>query len=329
MPLRTGNACPSPGMQMNGLAINRIRSSHAMGALLALLLVMLTGNEALAYSISGESSEATSSHSLTTGYPDPALLFHAQGGGIAFYPQIKTSREGLGQGRSLLRLAQNDSGEPLKNGEEPSPSAIPEGAIISPSGRILLDPSREPVAPHPHPTLGDYGLDLFLAAAATFAWKRAVNVTAARRIIVETYSNFSDNLQETPAIDDGNWWGTNYVLHPLLGMFYYNYFRSRGHSRFMSAMGSFLESTIHEYLIEASFEPASGIDIVLTPGLGVPLGLLTDEVSVRWIRSDSRTKRFFGYVINPMLTMPWSRWRRDISYDPRTDRFSFRLEFIY
>lgn len=185
--------------------------------------------------------------------------------------------------------------------------------------------ARKPQWLRPQPTLSDYALDLALAAAATFAWKRALNVTAARRILVESYDNWGDTLSTRPPINDGNLWLTNWVLHPMLGMYYYQWFRSRGHSRLLSALGVFLESTFHEYIIESSFEPASGIDIILTPGLGIPLGMLTDEVSVRWARSDSTTKRVLAYVMNPFLTMPWARWRRDISWDPREDRLSFRL----
>ncbi|MEW6777379.1 MAG: DUF3943 domain-containing protein [Bdellovibrionota bacterium] len=189
--------------------------------------------------------------------------------------------------------------------------------------------SEEGKFARPEPGIGQYSLDIFLISAATFAWKRALNVTAARRIVVETYDGFGDNVTTTPYINDANTWSTNWIGHPLLGMWFYQYFRSRGHTRMLSGVGSFLVSTIHEYLIETSFEPASGIDLIMTPGLGVPMGILTDEVSVRWVKSDSNVKRFFAYVMNPFLTMPWARWRRDIRYDPREDRFAFQVGFDY
>ena len=201
-----------------------------------------------------------------------------------------------------------------------------------PTEESVREAAPEEIKPQwirPHPGWGDYAIDLALAAVATFAWKRALNVTAARRILVESYDDWGDKLSAQPPINDGNLWLTNWVLHPMLGMYYYQWFRSRGHSRMLSALGVFIESTFHEYIIESSFEPASGIDLLLTPGLGIPLGILTDEVSVRWVRSDSTTKRVLAYVMNPFLTMPWSRWRRDIAWNPREDRLSIRLGFDF
>ncbi len=179
----------------------------------------------------------------------------------------------------------------------------------------------------PHPTFGQYCRDTAVLTVAVFAWKRALNATAARRMFKDHYE--SENFTTMPFMNDGNNWVTNWVSHPLVGMWYYQYYRSFGHSRLASGFGSFFVSTVHEYLIETSFEPASGIDLFLTPGLGIPLGILTDEVSVEWARSDSRIKRFSAYVMNPFLAMPWARWRRDIGYDPRSDRFEFRLSWEF
>lgn len=190
---------------------------------------------------------------------------------------------------------------------------------------------EEPAAPapfqRPEPAFGQYCRDTAVLTVAVFAWKRALNATAARRMFVDHYQ--SENFTTMPFINDGNNWTTNWVNHPLVGMWYYQYFRSFGHSRLASGFGSFFVSTVHEYLIETSFEPASGIDLLLTPGLGVPLGILTDEVSVDWARSDSRVKRFAAYVINPFLAMPWARWRRDARFDPRSDRFAFSLSLDF
>lgn len=194
------------------------------------------------------------------------------------------------------------------------------------------DPDTDPYLPSlDHPESGGwrFATDILITNAAVFGWKRALNVTAARRIFIQNYDNFEDFITTPPPIDDGNNWTTNWVAHPMLGAYAYMYFRSRGHSRFLSSVGTFIMSTVHEYLIESSFEPASGIDLILTPALGVPLGMVADELSVRWVRSDSSARRFFSYVINPMIAMPWSRWRRSVNYDPSRDTVEIGLSMPF
>lgn len=259
----------------------------------------------------------------------PVLAAPAQAGALSL---LEARGPAPVSGHSLLGDEQLDWGGEAGASHAPitarwSVLAAQMGDVPAPTEESVAenDGMRKPQWLHPNPGWDDYAIDLALAAFATFAWKRVLNVTAARRILTESYDDWGDKLSTQPPINDGNLWLTNWVLHPMLGMYYYQWFRSRGHSRALSALGVFIESTFHEYIIESSFEPASGIDLILTPGLGVPLGILTDEVSVRWVRSDSTTKRVLAYVMNPFLTMPWARWRRDVSWDPRQDRLTIRL----
>ena len=79
-------------------------------------------------------------------------------------------------------------------------------------------------------------------------------------------------------------------------------------------------SAVHEFLIEAVYQKPSGIDVLVTPGVGVPLGMVMDETAVRWSRSDSTAKKIAANFLNPMIGMPFARFRRGPYYHPETDK---------
>lgn len=165
----------------------------------------------------------------------------------------------------------------------------------------------------------DFTVDTIVISGVIMGFKRALNVTSARGLLRGGYERWPDNVSQVPPWNDGNQFYTNWILHPYAGAVYYMYYRDRGYSRLASSLGSFLVSAVHEYLIESIYEPPSGIDIILTPGLGVPLGIIMDDTSVQWARSDSGLKRTAAYFLNPMLGMPFARFRRGPYYDPSAD----------
>ncbi len=165
----------------------------------------------------------------------------------------------------------------------------------------------------------DYTVDSLAMMAVVVGFKRALNVTSARGLLKGGYTLWPDYVTQMPPWNDGNPFYTNWILHPYVGSLFYMYYRNRGYSRIASAFGSFLQSAAHEYIAEAVYEIPSGIDIILTPGLGVPLGMLFDETSVRWARSSSTPKKIAAYFMNPMLGMPFARFRRGPYYDPAQD----------
>ncbi len=166
----------------------------------------------------------------------------------------------------------------------------------------------------------DFAVDTMLLSGMLMGFKRALNVTSARGLLKGGYQLWPHNVSQVPPIPDGNRFYTNFVLHPYVGALYYMYYRDRGYSRVASGVGSFLVSAVHEFLIEAVYEPPSGVDIIATPGFGVPLGILMDETSVEWARSDSTLKKIAAHFINPMIGMPFARFRRGPYYNPENDK---------
>jgi len=102
-----------------------------------------------------------------------------------------------------------------------------------------------------------------------------------------------------PPLNDGDPFITNYVEHPLVGMSTYLYFRALGYNRISSSFGSFWQSLLFEYTVEGWQQPPSLNDIIATPGLGVPLGILLEETSSWLAKRNSQFLRFLSYVVNP------------------------------
>lgn len=80
------------------------------------------------------------------------------------------------------------------------------------------------------------------------------------------------NVGTFPQIRDGDSWLTNFLGHPLMGANLYHFYRTRGFSTRQSFWGTFLQSTLFEYTVEAWKQPPSGVDLLVTPTLGSLLG---------------------------------------------------------
>jgi hypothetical protein len=102
-----------------------------------------------------------------------------------------------------------------------------------------------------------------------------------------------------PPLLDGDSFETNFIHHPFVGMSYYLYYRARGYCRITSAFGSFLQSALFEYTIEACQQPPSFNDLILTPGIGVPVGIVVEEISNWLAERDSQFLVALSYIVNP------------------------------
>jgi hypothetical protein len=99
---------------------------------------------------------------------------------------------------------------------------------------------------------------------------------------------------------DGDRFKTNWIAHPAFGAYSYLYYRAKGYDRFASAVGSAVQSTLFEYTIEGMIQSPSIHDLIITPGIGVPAGIVLEETSNLLTSSDSGFLNALGYVINPM-----------------------------
>ncbi|MDP3710106.1 MAG: DUF3943 domain-containing protein [bacterium] len=87
-----------------------------------------------------------------------------------------------------------------------------------------------------------------------------------------SFKKFGRNFISLPEFKDGDSFATNYIAHPLVGAFTYYMFRKQGHSVKKSFCATALQSTLFEYTIEGFVERPSGVDLIVTPVIGAPLG---------------------------------------------------------
>jgi len=99
---------------------------------------------------------------------------------------------------------------------------------------------------------------------------------------------------------DGDRTQTNWVAHPAFGAFTYLYYRAKGYNRLTSAIGSIIQSTLFEYTIEGVIQSPSVHDLVITPGIGVPAGMIIEEASDLLESSNNGFVHAMSYVVNPM-----------------------------
>ncbi|MER3446189.1 MAG: hypothetical protein C4291_12085 [Candidatus Dadabacteria bacterium] len=72
-----------------------------------------------------------------------------------------------------------------------------------------------------------------------------------------------------------------------------------GYDRAASSLASFELSVLFEYTVEGWMQSPSITDLIVTPGLGVPLGIALEETSNLLEKSDSQFMRGLSYVVNP------------------------------
>jgi len=98
---------------------------------------------------------------------------------------------------------------------------------------------------------------------------------------------------------DGDAIHTNLVQHPIFGAGVYLYYRQLGYDREASGLASFGISALYEYAVEGWAQLSSITDLIVTPGLGVSLGIALEETSNLLANSDSQFIRALSCVVNP------------------------------
>jgi hypothetical protein len=120
------------------------------------------------------------------------------------------------------------------------------------------------------------------------------------RIFSASLPDWWDHITESPVVNDGDNFQTNYITHPLIGAVQYLYYRGMGWGYWGAFLGAFVQSTLFEYTIEGTVENPSLPDLLSTPGIGAPLGFLAETISDWLITRDSRIAKFAAHVVNPM-----------------------------
>ena len=120
------------------------------------------------------------------------------------------------------------------------------------------------------------------------------------RIFDTSFSDWWDNITQWPETDDGDDYFTNFVTHPIVGAGNYLFYRSTGHSFWMSALGALIQSTLFEYTVEGLVETPSLPDLVFTPVLGVPLGYGLEKSSEWLVDTDFVPAKILAHILNPM-----------------------------
>ena len=93
--------------------------------------------------------------------------------------------------------------------------------------------------------------------AARFFYVRNKN----SRIFDTSLSKWWNNISQWPEWPDGDSFFTNWVTHPIVGSQEYLFYRAMGHSRWVSALGVALQSTLFEYTVEGLVETPSLPDL--------------------------------------------------------------------
>lgn len=101
-------------------------------------------------------------------------------------------------------------------------------------------------------------------------------------------------------LKDGDSFKTNWVAHPAFGAYTYLYYRAKGYNFYTSALGSFAQSALFEYTIEGVTQSPSIHDLIITPGVGIPLGIVLEETSDWLTTRNSGFLNAMGYIVNPM-----------------------------
>ncbi|HSC35308.1 MAG TPA: DUF3943 domain-containing protein [Thermodesulfobacteriota bacterium] len=222
----------------------------------------------------------------------------------------------------LVPASAEDSPYLYAAGESVTPHE-PDDAVLP-----VEPPAGEEPAPKPNlrpPGFKTYMEDTTIWYGAQWAarlwWVRDKNL----KIFDGGFHTFWSNLTSEPLWDDEDDFVVNWVLHPFFGMLSYQFYRARGHSVWASALGSVIQSTLFEYGIEGWAVRPSGLDLIVTPALGVPLGWTMEQFSEWLIQQDSKVARVAAYVTNPTRVFV-----KDTQFgliNPVTGAFQYRGQF--
>src|SRR5690606_20996459 len=111
-----------------------------------------------------------------------------------------------------------------------------------------------------------FARDTAIAYTATWAARFFYVRNKNSRIFDTSLSKWWNNISQWPVWDDGDSFFTNWVTHPIVGSQDYLFYRAMGHSRWVSALGVVVQSTLFEYTVEGLVETPSLVDLVSTPG---------------------------------------------------------------
>ena len=114
-------------------------------------------------------------------------------------------------------------------------------------------------------------------------------------------------------VEDGDSFRTNWIAHPAFGAYSYLYYRAKGYNFYTSALGSALQSALFEYTIEGVIQSPSIQDLIVTPGIGIPAGVILEETS-EWLESqDSGFLKAASYIVNPVKIIVPDREKVNLS----------------
>ncbi|MEW6144051.1 MAG: DUF3943 domain-containing protein [Thermodesulfobacteriota bacterium] len=226
----------------------------------------------------------------------------------------------------LFQLAPARAEEPVTP-HEPDDAVLPAEGTHADAPALKINDTNEPA---PAPDLRPPGFKTYMEDtaiwygaqwAARLWWVRDKNV----KIFDGGFHTFWSNLTSDPIWDDEDDFVVNWVLHPFFGMLSYQFYRARGHSVWASALGSVIQSTLFEYAIEGWAVRPSGLDLIVTPALGVPLGWTMEQLSEWLIQQDSKAAHVAAYFANPTRVFV-----KDTQFgliNPVTGAFQYRGQF--
>ncbi len=203
--------------------------------------------------------------------------------------------------------------------------ATDEEGVVYKNGDFLYTPKPAAALAYPgdRPAgfkeyMYDTGIWYSVQWAARLYWVRDKSL----KIFNTSFEKWWDNITEKPKWDDGDDFFVNWIAHPFFGMLSYQFYRARGHSMWASALGSVIQSTLFEYAIEGLAVQPSLIDLVVTPGLGVPLGISMEYASAWLYEQDNKAATIGAYITNPMRL--FVRDRHIGILNPVSGTFEFR-----
>lgn len=112
--------------------------------------------------------------------------------------------------------------------------------------------------------------------------------------VQDAVRNMGNHIVSAPVWDQDNW-RLNYIGHPVAGSIYYNTVRAQGASPWQSFLFALGASTFWEYFVEATAEPASTQDLIITPVGGALLGELAHRATLEMKKGG--TSLFEGVLI--------------------------------
>ena len=149
---------------------------------------------------------------------------------------------------------------------------------------------------------------------------------------IRPFSKWWHNVKSGPVWDTDQWY-INYIGHPYFGGVYYVLARASGYNQWNSLVYSFLMSTfLYEYGIEATCEPPSIQDIIVTPLGGWLYGEWAYQKKLKILDNDSEVmgSRTLGstvlFLLDPVEKI--SQWISAVTGGETIQHLSIRLSVL-